>query len=242
MPDCSGRSARSAGTSPPTWSTSTPSSPPGKGFNDPELAKLFATAETGDNGQFLGGDPSFVQYDEAIIDNLAMPMEVVYAGSEEAILASPDAAYNRKAPILIYLWTPHSAHNKYDLTEVEAARLTATTCTARHPTVSTATIRADELFKIVSKDLATTSPAVNTFLTNMNYTTADQVEMLGVGRDRRQVGRRRGRSVDRGPRGHLEGVARLSHSTTMDSRPAQPVRERPCRSIYRWPAVEDLRR
>ena len=29
-----------------------------EGFKDPELAKLFATAETGDLGQFLMGDPT----------------------------------------------------------------------------------------------------------------------------------------------------------------------------------------
>src|SRR5690625_4653910 len=32
--------------------------------------EIFATAETGDSGQFLAADPSFVQFDEAIIDNL----------------------------------------------------------------------------------------------------------------------------------------------------------------------------
>lgn len=148
-----------------------------EGFQDPELAKLFATAETGDNGQFLGGDPSFVQFDEAIISNLGMPMEVVYAGSEEAILASLDAAYNREEPVLIYLWTPHSAHNKYDLTEV-ALPPYSDECAATAPDGVDCDYPADDLFKIVSKDLAESSPAVNTLLTNMNYTTADQVEML----------------------------------------------------------------
>lgn len=153
-----------------------------EGFMDPELAKLFATAETGDKGQFLGGDPSFVQYDEAIIANLGLPLEVVYAGSEPAILAALDSAYSREEPILVYLWTPHSAHNQYDLTEVALPAYTDDCyATAADGGADVACdYPADELFKIVSKDLESTSPAVATFLRNMNYTTADQIEMLAA--------------------------------------------------------------
>ncbi|MEJ7799646.1 MAG: glycine betaine ABC transporter substrate-binding protein [Ilumatobacter sp.] len=156
-----------------------------EGFKDPELAKLFATAETGDEGQFLGGDPSFVQYDQAIVDNLELPLEVVYAGSEEAILAALDSAYSREEPVLIYLWTPHSAHNTYDLTEVKLPDYTDE-CYAS--TVSEGATGdgvacdypADDLFKIVTKDLASTSPAVDAFIKKMNYTTEDQIEMLAA--------------------------------------------------------------
>ena len=41
-----------------------------EGFKDPETASLFATAESGDLGQFLMGDPSYVSYDEQIIAHL----------------------------------------------------------------------------------------------------------------------------------------------------------------------------
>jgi glycine betaine/proline transport system substrate-binding protein len=156
-----------------------------EGFADPELAKLFATAETGDKGQFLGGDPSFVQYDEAIIDNLGLSLEVVYAGSEPAILAALDSAYSREEPILFYLWTPHSAHNTYELTEVKLPDYSED-CYASTVGDGAAgegvacDYPADELFKIVSKDLATTSPAVDSFLKKMNYTTEDQIEMLAA--------------------------------------------------------------
>ena len=156
-----------------------------EGFADPELAKLFATAETGDKGQFLGGDPSFVQYDEAIINNLELPLEVVYAGSETAILAALDSAYSREESILFYLWTPHSAHNTYDLTEVKLPDYTDDCYASTVGDGATGEgvacdYPADELFKIVSKDLATTSPAVDSFIKNMNYTTEDQIEMLAA--------------------------------------------------------------
>ena len=47
-----------------------------EGFKDPELAKLFATAESGDLGQFLMGDPTYVTFDEQIIANLEPAPEV----------------------------------------------------------------------------------------------------------------------------------------------------------------------
>ncbi|MEO6653029.1 MAG: glycine betaine ABC transporter substrate-binding protein [Ilumatobacteraceae bacterium] len=156
-----------------------------EGFKDPELAKLFATAETGDLGQFLGGDPSFVQYDEAIIENLELPLQVVYAGSEEAILAALDSAYGREDPILFYLWTPHSAHNTYDLTEVKLPDYSdecygSTVGDGATGDGVACDYPADDLFKIVTKDLATTSPAVNSFIEKMNYSTDDQIEMLAA--------------------------------------------------------------
>ena len=89
-----------------------------EGFQDPAAAAEFATAETGDVGQFLAGDPSWVQYDADIITNLELPLQVVNAGSEQAILAALDSAYSREEPILFYFWTPHSIHAKYELTEV----------------------------------------------------------------------------------------------------------------------------
>jgi glycine betaine/proline transport system substrate-binding protein len=49
-----------------------------------EYADEFATSESGDKGQFLGADPSYVQFDEAIISNLDLDFEVVFSGSEAA--------------------------------------------------------------------------------------------------------------------------------------------------------------
>ncbi|MDQ2995826.1 MAG: glycine/betaine ABC transporter substrate-binding protein, partial [Chloroflexota bacterium] len=96
------------------------------GFKKPEDAVLFKTAETGDQGQFLAGDPSWVQYDEDIIKNLSLNFKVVRAGSEQAVLAAVDSAYSRKEPILFYFWTPHSIHAKYKLTAVKLPDYSAT--------------------------------------------------------------------------------------------------------------------
>jgi glycine betaine/proline transport system substrate-binding protein len=80
---------------------------------------VFRTAESGDKGQFLAGDPTFVSYDREIIENLGLDLEVVSSGSEEALVSALDAAYQQREPLLLYFYTPHWAHRKYDLTEVE---------------------------------------------------------------------------------------------------------------------------
>jgi glycine betaine/proline transport system substrate-binding protein len=149
-----------------------------EGFLDPANAALFATAETGASGQFLGGDPSFVQYDADIIRNLGMNLEVVYAGSEEAILAQLDAAYNRQSPLLFYLWTPHAVHAKYDLTEVQLPAY-SDDCYAGADTGGVdCDYPADNLFKIFSTQLQEKAPEAYQFLRNMSYTTEDQIEMM----------------------------------------------------------------
>ncbi len=149
-----------------------------EGFQNAQLAGLFATAETGDRGQFLGGDPSFVQYDAQIIENLGMNMEVVYAGSEEALLAALDSAYSREEPIVFYFWTPHSVHNAYDLTEVELPEY-SDDCYADAEAVD-CDYPADDLFKIFWENLETEAPAAYALLSNMSYTTADQISMLAA--------------------------------------------------------------
>jgi glycine betaine/proline transport system substrate-binding protein len=149
-----------------------------EGFKSADAAKLFATAQTGDKGQFIGGDPSFVQYDEQIISNLGLGFEVVFAGSEQAELAGLDAAYSRNEPYLFYFWTPHSVHAKYDLSEVELpaysddcyAKIDAGGVDCAYPE--------DVLFKIAYSGLKDEDPESYTLLKNLSYSNADQIGMI----------------------------------------------------------------
>ena len=151
-----------------------------EGFTTPESAALFATAETGDQGQFLAGDPSWVQYDADIMKNLGIPFQVVNAGSEEAILAALDAANSRQAPILFYFWTPHSVHAKYDLTEVKLPDY-SDECYAKAAEGGVACdYPADNLFKIFWVGLQDAAPDAYSLLKNMNYTTEDQISMIAA--------------------------------------------------------------
>ncbi|MEM7801747.1 MAG: glycine betaine ABC transporter substrate-binding protein [Chloroflexota bacterium] len=148
------------------------------GYLNPELAELFSTAETDGAGQLLSIDPNEFTFDEAIIQNLGLPLKVVYAGSEDAILAGAEAAMDRKDPVLFYLWTPHYFHAKYDLVPVELPQFylgcydnpAAVDC--RYPE--------ETLFKIVWYLLDEEAPDVYTFITRMEYALQDQVAILGA--------------------------------------------------------------
>lgn len=151
-----------------------------EGFLDPEKARLFATAQTGDKGAFIGGDPSFVQYDADIIKNLGMHLEVIYAGSEQAELAALDAAYSRQAPFLFYFWTPHSVHSKYELTAVSLPAY-SDECYARADSGGVdCDYPADILLKIAYPGLKTSAPDAYALLSNMRYSNADQIALIAA--------------------------------------------------------------
>lgn len=151
-----------------------------EGFQNPDLAKLFATAETGDKGQFLAGDPSFVQYDDQIIANLGLPMQVVVAGSEQALLAALDSAYSRQEPVLFYFWTPHSIHAKYDLVPVQLPPY-SDECYAKAADKGVDCDYPDDvLYKIFSNELKTKAPDAYAFLKNFNYSTEDQIALIAA--------------------------------------------------------------
>jgi glycine betaine/proline transport system substrate-binding protein len=71
-----------------------------------EYADEFATSESGDKGQFLGADPSYVQFDEAIISNLDLDFEVVFSGSEAASIEAFQNAEKNKEFLIGYFYEP----------------------------------------------------------------------------------------------------------------------------------------
>lgn len=147
-----------------------------EGFKDPANAALFATAETGDLGRFLGTDPSYSQYDEPIIANLELPFEVVYSGSEAATVAELDARVAAHEPILMYWWIPTAAFAKYNLVQVELPAY-SDECYAEVSAVDCA-YPEDRLIKIASAQLEEKAPDVWEFLSNFTITTEDQLSML----------------------------------------------------------------
>jgi glycine betaine/proline transport system substrate-binding protein len=149
-----------------------------EGYKKPEAAALFKTAETGDAGQFLQGDPSWVYQDEAIIKNLGLNFKIVKGGSEQAVLAALDTAYSQKKPILFYLWTPHWAHSKYELVNVKLPAYSEG-CYAKAAEGGVNCDYPEEvLFKVVSAKLKTDAPDAHAFLTKMNYDNANQIELI----------------------------------------------------------------
>jgi glycine betaine/proline transport system substrate-binding protein len=147
-----------------------------EGFLDPELAALFATAETGELGRFLATDPSYSQYDEPIVANLELPLQVVYSGSEPATVAELDARVAASEPIVMYWWTPTAAVAKYDLVQVELPEY-SDECYADPAAVDCA-YPSDVLIKLASAQLEAKAPDVLTFISNFQLTNEDQLSML----------------------------------------------------------------
>jgi glycine betaine/proline transport system substrate-binding protein len=141
-----------------------------------DAAALFASAETGDKGRFLGADPSWVQYDEQIIQNLGIPFQVVWTGSEDALLAEVSSAYSRQEPVLFYFYSPHAIFQQFDLVQVTLPAY-SDECYAVEAEIACA-YPEDNLLKIFSSELAEKAPDVHAFLSNMNYDSSAQIEML----------------------------------------------------------------
>ncbi|MBC8331177.1 MAG: hypothetical protein H8E28_04275 [Anaerolineae bacterium] len=150
-----------------------------------DAAADFASAETGDLGRFLGADPSWVQYDEQIIANLGLPFQVVWTGSEDALLAEVSSAYSREEPVLFYFYSPHAIFQQFDLTQVELPAY-SDECYA-DPAMVDCAYPKDNLMKIFSAGLAEKDAAVHTFLANMSYGSDAQIEMLAMLNDGKTV-------------------------------------------------------
>ena len=140
-------------------------------------ASLFQTSDSGDAGQILDGDPSFVTYDQPIADNLGLNLKVAYAGSEAAELTELDTAYSAQKPILMYFWTPHWGQQKYELTNVELPAVTQACTDAianSTPEQYSCAYPADPLYKAFSDKLQAKAPAALAFLSAMQWTIDDQ--------------------------------------------------------------------
>jgi len=88
-----------------------PGLPDWKALN--KCAKAFATPETSPKGRYLGGPVTWGGFDDERIEALGLDFEVVHAGTDAALFAELESAYQRKAPILLWVYAPHWAVAKY---------------------------------------------------------------------------------------------------------------------------------
>ena len=90
-----------------------PGLPDWKALQDPKCAAAFATPDTAPNGRYLGGPVTWEGFDDERAKALKLPFTVVHAGTDGAMWAELDSAYQRKAPILMWIYSPHWAPSKY---------------------------------------------------------------------------------------------------------------------------------
>jgi glycine betaine/proline transport system substrate-binding protein len=79
-----------------------------------DCAEYFSTADTAPKGRYVGGPVSWGGHDEQLIKALDLPFEVIHPGTDAAMFAELKAAYERKAPVILWVWEPHWAPSLYE--------------------------------------------------------------------------------------------------------------------------------
>jgi glycine betaine/proline transport system substrate-binding protein len=137
-----------------------------------KYANLFQTAQSGNQGQLLDGDPSYVTNDVALVKNLNLNYKVVVGGSEATLIKSLQTSTQQKKPLLFYFYEPQWAIALYPITRVNLPAYTpgcdavAAKVACDYPPYA--------LNKVVRVAWANSgSPAV-TMIKNFNWTNVDQ--------------------------------------------------------------------
>lgn len=79
-----------------------------------KCAEEFSTPETAPKGRYLGGPVTWGGFDDERAEALDMDFEVVHAGTDAALFAELESAYQRKAPWIGWIYTPHWAPIKFE--------------------------------------------------------------------------------------------------------------------------------
>lgn len=137
-----------------------------------EYAELFASAKPGGKGQLLGGDPSFVTNDEALIRNLDLDFQVSYTGSEAALIEAFKRAQAKRKPLIGYFYAPQWLHAEVELVHIKLPQYKPG-CDADPKTVA-CDYQPYDLDKIVSKSFAESGSPASTLVKNFQWTDADQ--------------------------------------------------------------------
>jgi glycine betaine/proline transport system substrate-binding protein len=91
-----------------------PGLPNWEALKHPACAEAFSTPETHPKGRYLGGPVTWGGFDDERAEALGLPFEVVHAGTDAALFAELESAYQRQAPIMQWVYTPHWAPIKYE--------------------------------------------------------------------------------------------------------------------------------
>jgi glycine betaine/proline transport system substrate-binding protein len=142
-----------------------------------KYAADFATSESGGKGQFLGADPSYVQFDEAIVSNLDLDFKVVFSGSEAASIEAFRKAEENKEFLIGYFYEP-----QYFMAEVPLAKVALPPyeegCQDEPQDVA-CDYPETELKKIVGTEWAESDSSAVALVENFSWTNEDQNVVAG---------------------------------------------------------------
>lgn len=137
-----------------------------------KYAKDFATSESGGKGQFLGSDPTYTQYDEAIVKNLDLNFKVVFSGGETATVEAFKKAQENKDWLIGYFWEPQYIHAEVPMDRVKLPPYTDG-CDANKSKVA-CDYAETELKKVASTSFMDSGSSAVTLVQNFTWTNDDQ--------------------------------------------------------------------
>ncbi|WP_128379103.1 ABC transporter substrate-binding protein [Streptomyces cavernae] len=137
-----------------------------------KYADQLRTPESGGKGQLLDGSPSYVTNDKALVQNLDLDYQVVFAGSEAAQITQIRQFAKERKPFLTYWYAPQWLFRKVPMTEVKLPPYKEG-CDADPEKVACAYPHTP-LQKYLNAKFARSGGRAAAFLKNFEWTTEDQ--------------------------------------------------------------------
>jgi glycine betaine/proline transport system substrate-binding protein len=150
-----------------------------EGLEDEAVIAALRTPTTGTKGELRSGPRSWNTHDEAIIRNLELSLQVVYAASEEALLDDIETLYGRRQSFLFYLWFPHWIHGVYDFTNVELPPYDAI-CAAKEESAIDCDYPAERLIKVFWPNLRLANARAHAFLSAFSLPATQQIALAAA--------------------------------------------------------------
>ncbi|MEU8824143.1 ABC transporter substrate-binding protein [Streptomyces sp. NPDC048636] len=144
-----------------------------------KYAKTFRTAESGGKGQLLDGSPSYVTNDKALVENLKLNYQVIFAGSEAAQITQIKQFAKAKKPFLTYWYEPQWLFNQVPMVEVKLPKYTDKCAEkgAEDPKSFDCAYPTTPLQKYLNADFAKEGGKAAAFLKKFHWTKDDQNEV-----------------------------------------------------------------
>lgn len=140
-----------------------------------KFVKDFKSANSGDQGEFLGAAPSYTTYDEHLVKNLKLDLKIKETGNEAAQIKEIQQKYRDKQPFITYWWDPQWLNADIDLVEV---KLPAYEEGCNVPETATDCAYANTpLQKYLNADFAKDGGDAAEFIKNFKWTTEAQNEV-----------------------------------------------------------------
>ncbi|MGW1076647.1 ABC transporter substrate-binding protein [Streptomyces sp. NPDC002537] len=144
-----------------------------------KYASQLRTSESGGKGQLLDGSPSYVTNDKALVKNLGLDYQVVFAGSEAAQITQIKQFAKDRKPFLTYWYEPQWLFNEVPMVEVKLPGYTSACAEkgAADPATVDCAYPTTPLKKFFNAEFTRKGGKAARFLHNFRWTKDDQNEV-----------------------------------------------------------------